>query len=85
MLRAAAPLKILAQRFGFLILVLVAIGIMVLNKTETAGIERILNFVIDIFAPVMDVISRPAEATNNAIKSIKEITTPLSIEAKELE
>ncbi len=73
LLRAAAPLKMLAQRFGFLILVLAAIGIMVLNKTETAGVERISNFVIDIFAPVMDVISRPAEATNNAIQSIKEL------------
>lgn len=71
--RAAAPLRVLAQRFGFLILVLAAIGIMILNKTETAGIERLSNFVIDIFAPVMEVISQPAEAANNAIQSIKKL------------
>lgn len=73
LLRVAAPLRVLAQRFGFLILVLAAIGIMILNKTGTTGIERLSNFVIDTFAPVLEVISQPAKAANNAIQSIKEL------------
>ena len=46
-----APLKALVNRFAFIFLILVAVGIMLLSRTETFVIEKISTAVIDVFSP----------------------------------
>ncbi|MBI3708031.1 MAG: rod shape-determining protein MreC [Proteobacteria bacterium] len=60
MMRLAAPIRALAQRFTFLGLVAVSAGLMVLGKAEVPLIERLRMAVTDAFVPVMDALSRPA-------------------------
>jgi rod shape-determining protein MreC len=58
-LRFAAPLKVFAQRFTFLGLIALSVGLMVLGKAETPLVERARTTVTDAFVPLLDAISRP--------------------------
>ncbi len=70
-MRLAVPAKVLLQRFAFLFLVLAAFGIMLLSKAETVVVEKVSTVVVDVFAPIMDVLSRPAAAVNDAVKTVR--------------
>ena len=70
-MRLAAPAKMLLQRFAFLFLILAAFGIMLLSKAETIVVEKVSTVVVDVFAPIMDVLSRPAAAANDAVKTLR--------------
>jgi rod shape-determining protein MreC len=69
----AVPIKALGQRFAFLFLVLTAFGLMILSKAETVVVERVSTVVVDVFSPFMDVMSQPAAAVNDAIRTIREL------------
>ncbi|MBM3537698.1 MAG: rod shape-determining protein MreC [Alphaproteobacteria bacterium] len=58
-LRLAAPLKILAQRFTFLGLVAMSVGLMVFGKAEAPLVERARTTVTDAMVPILDAVSRP--------------------------
>lgn len=58
-LRLAAPLRVLAQRFTFLGLVALSVGLMVLGKAETPLVEQARAVVADAFVPILDVLARP--------------------------
>lgn len=58
-LRFAAPLRVLAQRFMFLGLVALSVGLMIMGKAETPVIERVRTTVTDAFSPILDALSRP--------------------------
>lgn len=73
MLRLAVPLRGLLHRFAFLFLVLAAIAIMMLSRTDNAVVDRVSAVVIDVFAPIMDVLSRPAASVNDAVRNIREL------------
>ncbi len=73
LLRLAVPLKVLFQRFAFLLLVLSAFALMLLSKAETALVERISVTVVDVVAPIMDVMSRPVATINEAVESVREM------------
>ena len=70
-MRLAAPAKVLLQRFAFLFLIFAAFGIMLLSKSETIVVEKVSTVVVDVFAPIMDVLSRPAAAANDAVKTVR--------------
>lgn len=70
-MRLAAPAKVLLHRFAFLFLILAAFGIMLLSKAETIVVEKVSTVVVDVFAPIMDVLSRPAAAVNDAVKTLR--------------
>lgn len=70
-MRFAVPGKVLLQRFAFLFLVLAAFGIMLLSKAETVVVEKVSTVVVDVFAPIMDVLSRPAAAVNDAVRNVR--------------
>jgi rod shape-determining protein MreC len=58
-LRLAAPLKVLAQRFTFLGLVALSVGLMVFGKAEAPLVERARMAVTDAVIPILDAVSRP--------------------------
>lgn len=58
-LRFAAPLRVLAQRFTFLGLLALSVGLMVLGKAEMPIVEQVRTMVADAFVPLLDALSRP--------------------------
>jgi rod shape-determining protein MreC len=58
-LRLAAPLRVLAQRFTFLGLVALSVGLMVFGKAEAPLVERARMTVTDALVPILDAVSRP--------------------------
>ena len=58
--RLAAPLRALAHRFSFLLLVLACVALMMVGKVESLSIDTARARVTDAFAPILDAISRPA-------------------------
>jgi rod shape-determining protein MreC len=68
--RLAVPIRVLAQRFALLILIGASIALMIAAKGEHWAVERVRTTVMDIVAPVLDVISRPAQAVNDATERV---------------
>jgi rod shape-determining protein MreC len=71
--RLAAPLRALAQRFSFLLLVLAAIALMMVGKVDTVLVDGIRGRVTDAFAPILDAISRPAATAARFVESVHEV------------
>jgi rod shape-determining protein MreC len=72
MLRLAAPLRVLAQRFTFLLLVAAAVGLMVLGKAEAPLVERARMAVLDGVVPVLDAIARPLAAADRLARQAQQ-------------
>ena len=73
-MRVAAPFRALTQRSAFLFLILAAIGLMILGKAETLLIERVRSGIVDVVAPIMDVLSRPAAKVNAIVDDMRHLT-----------
>ena len=73
-LRLAAPFRALTQRSAFLFLILAAFGLMILGKAETLLIERVRSSIVDVVAPIMDVLSRPAAKVNAIVDDMRHLT-----------
>ncbi|QQP90397.1 rod shape-determining protein MreC [Skermanella sp. TT6] len=71
--RLAAPLRALAQRFSFLLLVFAAIALMMVGKVDTVLVDGLRVRVTDAFAPILDAISRPAATAAHFVESLHEI------------
>jgi rod shape-determining protein MreC len=68
-----ATLRLLAQRFAFLALVLASFALMLLGKADTIVVERLRVFVDDGVAPVLQVLSRPAAAVASVVNAIRDL------------
>ncbi len=62
--RLAAPLRILFNRFAFLLMVGASVTLLGLSRAGYTPIESARVLVLDYAAPVLDVISRPVAAVN---------------------
>lgn len=71
--RLALPLRSLLQRFAYLLLIGMAFGLMLLGKGETVVIERTRAAVVDVVAPIMDAMSRPAATVARVVARIDEL------------
>ncbi|MBV8337966.1 MAG: rod shape-determining protein MreC, partial [Alphaproteobacteria bacterium] len=63
--RFAAPMKAAMARFAFLALVAAAFALMLLGKAEIVVVDRARTVLLDLLAPVFDVLSRPTEAVSS--------------------
>ena len=72
-IRLAAPVRALTQRFAFLLLIVVAFGLMLLGKAETVLVERIRAEVTDFVAPIMGLMSRPVATLTDIVADINEL------------
>jgi rod shape-determining protein MreC len=80
--RLTAPLRVLIQRFAFLLLVISAFVLMLLGKGETLLVDRFRTGVLDFAAPVMEVVSRPAASVAAAIDNANELINMRSENAR---
>ena len=69
--RLALPLRGRIHRFTFLFLVLGATALMLLSRTDNVVVERVSAVVIDVFSPIMDVLSRPAASIKELVQTIR--------------
>jgi len=72
-LRYAAPLKAMAQRFAFLLLVASAVGLVVLGKADAVVTERFRAAVSDAFAPILAALARPVATVNHGIEDVRDL------------
>lgn len=72
-LRLAQPLRSLAQRSAFLLLLVGAVGLMLWGKTDPQIFERARTAVTDVTAPIMGVLSRPATTAEALVEEGHEL------------
>src|ERR1700744_6192309 len=68
-----ATLRLLAQRFAFLALVLASFALMLLGKADTILVERIRVFIDEGLSPVLQVLSRPASAVHSVVDAVHDL------------
>ncbi|QJE73519.1 rod shape-determining protein MreC [Aerophototrophica crusticola] len=71
--RVAAPLWALVQRFYFLLLVMAAIALMMLARMEPVLVDQARTRVTDAFSPILNILSRPAAAVAQVIESGRQL------------
>ncbi len=71
--RLAAPLRALAQRFSFLLLVLAAIALMMVGKVDTVVVDAVRARIADAVTPILEAFSAPAASAARVIESFDEL------------
>ena len=59
--RLTTPLRLWSQRFAFLLLMAVAVGLIIVSRAESPVAERIRTRVVDAVAPLLDAAAQPIE------------------------
>jgi rod shape-determining protein MreC len=62
LIRLAGPLKVLTQRFAFLALLALSLGLLALGRADPRLMERGRAVIVDASAPVLGALARPIEA-----------------------
>ncbi len=71
--RFTQPMRGLLQRFAYLGLIVAAFGLMMLGKVDTLLMDRARVHIVDAVAPIMDALSRPVAAIDNAVHKGREL------------
>lgn len=66
-----ATLRLLAQRFAFVSLIVAAFALMIVGKADILLIERTRTLVADALAPIFDVMSRPAATIAEMVENVR--------------
>lgn len=61
------------HRFAFLFLVMGATALMILSRTDNVIVDRVSVIVIDVFAPIMNILSRPAATVKEGVETAREL------------
>lgn len=71
--RVAAPLRSLAQRLTFLLLLGASIGLLMIGRTDPRIFEEARMTLIDSTTPVLDALSRPVATVSDIIDHLQEL------------
>ena len=71
--RITAPVKNFGQRSANLLLILAAAGVLIIGRVDMVSLEDVRLQVVDAAAPIIDLIGRPVEGVNSAIRKVEEI------------
>jgi rod shape-determining protein MreC len=69
----ALPARAVAQRFPYFLLVLAALALLFLGRTQPEAVEALRGRMADIAVPVLDLLSRPVEATRRLVAEAQRI------------
>lgn len=75
LLRIAAPLRSLFQRFTYLGLIMAAFGLMLVGKVDTVLVDRVRMEVTDAVAPILEALSRPAATVAEGVKNFNDLSS----------
>lgn len=73
-LRIAAPLKSLVQRFTYLGLIGLAFSMMLLGKIDAVLVDQVRAEVTNAVAPILGALSRPAQTVSDGIDNFRSLT-----------
>lgn len=68
-----ATLRLLAQRFAFVSLIISAVALMIVGKADILLIERTRAVVADALSPILDAMSRPAATVAEFMENVREL------------
>jgi len=71
--RVAAPMRSLAHRFAFLLLLSASIGLLMIGHSDPKIFDETRMALIDTTTPVLDALSRPVATASDAIDHIREL------------
>jgi rod shape-determining protein MreC len=66
-------LRLLAQRFAFVSLIIAAVALMIVGKADILLIERTRTVVADALSPILDAMSRPAATIADLVENVREL------------
>jgi rod shape-determining protein MreC len=66
----ALPWRVALHRFSFVLFVLVALGLLLLNRVHPTAVSGTRSHVMDAVAPVLDALARPTTAIENAVDNV---------------
>ena len=72
--RVTIPVRVVVQRFAYLLLVGAAVSLLLLGKTESRLLERLRTAIFDVAAPALEVLSQPAVAINRLVEEGRQIS-----------
>ncbi|CCQ72943.1 Cell shape-determining protein MreC [Magnetospira sp. QH-2] len=61
------------QRFTYVSLILAAFTLLMLSKADTVLVDRFRAQVVDAFAPILDLVTRPVDAMDRVIAEVQEL------------
>jgi len=73
-LRFAAPVRSVAQRFAYLFLLLIALATILLGRADPQIFERARVAIVDMVTPILDAASRPAATLSDIIKDARSLS-----------
>ena len=68
--RLSVPLRVVAQRFAFLLLTAASIALLLLGRAGYPPLDRVQVAVLDLASPILDVLSRPVAAVNQVMDEV---------------
>ena len=71
--RITAPVKNFGQRSANFLLILAAAGVLIIGRADMINLESVRVQLVDASAPIIDLIGRPVEGVNSAIRKVEEI------------
>jgi rod shape-determining protein MreC len=80
--RVAVPVRALLHRFGLVLLLGLSASLMVIGKADPEAVGRLRTAVVDVFAPVLDGLSRPVETANRLVAEVQGMMALRSENAK---
>jgi len=69
--KVAAPARGVAQRFGLLLLMTAAVGLLILGKTHGDAVRDLRVMAVEVVAPLLEVLSAPVLSARQAISEIE--------------
>lgn len=74
-LHLAVPIKAVAQRFAYLLLVAAAVALLIISKADLALTERLRTAMIDIASPVLQLLARPIQTAQQGVTAVENLVT----------
>ena len=71
--RLVAPVRVAAQRFAYLGLILAAFALMLLGKADAVLMDRVRTHATDAMVPILDALSRPAATISDIVSQAKQL------------
>lgn len=72
--RMASPMGLLFNRFAFAFLLALGLTLLVAGRSGFGPVEKVRTGLLDILAPVLDVISRPVSAINDLATEAEQLS-----------
>ena len=70
-----ATLRLLAQRFAFVSLIVAAVALMIVGKADILLVERTRTLVADALAPIFEIMSRPAATIAEVVDNVRTLAS----------